>query len=368
LIHLLVLLCVVLIAGGAEGAELTVKEIVRRFTQETLQVARFEGQFEMHYRIDLEYPAQRATGVAWVEYSFFADPPKYRLTGTTSPVESNGTQGETHHHVWNGRSEANLYQHPSSEEDHLTVSRGTPENDRARTNRFLMALGIPLNVKQREQAEHKYYWWVSDGVQESQGYALQPGSFTVDGQPCVVVRRGEKDVLWFHLGDKVTLVRRDTWEEKEAGVYREVHDYKDYQPNGLPKKVLITHYFPVPAFGNKSEISDVEHLSLQSFTLEKPSDGNFTLDLTKATQVLDINSLTVFAVGDQSGRPFNKMLRTARPYGDRLIVWISLCLLGAIGTVSGLWRRKQIKLALAEIRGRKGGGSKVNSREGTVIV
>jgi hypothetical protein len=306
----------------------TVEGMVNRFLAETLHVQRFETPHVMRYRSEFEV-VNGNRSIPPVEATHYVDQPKYRAIGKLGPLNSDGSGWEVHNHVWNGRSEANLYQHTASEDDHLTISRGEVSTDIPKSNKYLALLGVPRTDFEREEDKRGLYWFPG-GVRGNLGYSIEPEVRILDGIPCTIVK-GDGDTLWFDLRNSCRLVLRDAW-RKQGSIYREVSRYHNYGAHGLPSAITVTRYNIVDVIGKESPVWYVERLKLLELSFRKPPADVFTLSIKKGTQVLDIGSLTTFVAQGQNDRPFDKVLSTTpirfrAPRTPRIFLPLLICTL-----------------------------------------
>ena len=345
--HLGAVLLVGVLYGNAACAQaplvtLSVEQIIQRYLQ-SVDIKRFSGPYHMRYRREYKIPPEvqpPEAYVEWIEYSHWAAPPNFRTEGKIGPMVPHGTVPETHTHVFNGDSSANLYS--MARNNSLTVERGSAGPGLAMVNLMLSEMGFPQLPDEREEAQDREYW-IPQAVTESSGYRLEPKTQKVAGVECHVIRRDDIDVMWFDCRAGARLVQRDVWRTTPF-IRRKIIRLYDYQENGLPRRIVTDIYGATNEIGTPSDLAEREELKLLHVDFNVPDSSRFVLDIKPETRVLDINTLLNYEVQKPGRPPFEELIRSdaSRPRRTSPLIWATL-FVGGIGLLLiGLWLRRAV--------------------------
>jgi hypothetical protein len=316
----------------------------RKFLDETINEARFSKPHQMDYHVDLAFPENKPNVYALrAVYRHWVMPPYYRLEAVIGPFEPSKQAPVRHVKVSNGASEVSLRYDPQGRQNGALVTRGREATDSARRNKLWAELGIPVSRSDFEEASHGSYW-LRAAVSTKNGYMLSPKPVVIGGVKCVVIRKENKDCLWFSVDAPTRLMKRDFW-RNSGSPERHVVEFSNYNESGLPANIVITRYLPVNRIGESSLIRGVETLSLDRIEFVETPAKEFIVTLDDHVAVLDVNTRTAIQMEPSGTPPFEKLLRNSQGpikmqprSGIGWIVDINVLMLSAIVLIMAIRR------------------------------
>jgi hypothetical protein len=168
-------------------------------------------------------------------------------------------------------------------------------------------LGIPVSPLDFEEASNGSYW-LRQAVTTSNGYEISPERENVGGALCVKITKGLDDSLWFSVDEPVRLLKRDVWRTSISSS-RQVAEFSEYKTNGLPERVVHTHYTPVDKIGDPSAIRGIETITLDRLEFIDTPKEEFVVTIEEGVGVADVNTHSSFQTEQPGTPPFDKLLR-----------------------------------------------------------
>ncbi|MFV0443837.1 MAG: hypothetical protein ACK5Q5_09725 [Planctomycetaceae bacterium] len=286
------------------------EQLVEAYLRDTLSIQRLDAPYVMRFHLDCEYPEGRplayAIGAAYVHH---VSPPNSRCEGSLRAMSPSGEVRTSFENVNNGTADVTLHYDDDGNQNNATVIRGSPDGspDNGRRNAYLTSVGIPGARHELLRAERGDYF-LRAAITAENGYEIgEPES--IEGTVCVVVNKGSIDKLWFNVGKRVSLVRRDYWRMHDTVPTRHVFQYSSYERFGLPERVVHTEYHPVTQLGLESKVKGMEIFTLDSLAFESPPDSDFMVEIDPDVDVVDFVSMTTLRTQDPSDEPFEKLIR-----------------------------------------------------------
>lgn len=333
---------VIIVFSGNVFADVSVDEVVDSYLRKSLKAGRFKQPYSMEYHVKYDYPEERPKlYTEEAKYRHWVTQPKYRyeaLIGPTMPMKQSPLKYEA---VWDGSSEVDINYDDDRKQASVLVARKGVGDDRAKSNRFLSALGIPCTEQEQNEANGKSYF-IENGVASSNGYFTS--TTILNGLECVLLDNGNSDKLWFTKEMPFRLVQRDTWRNKGTPTH-EIIRFENYGSTGLPEKIHYTSYLPVNKIGQASKILVVENFFLDKILFEPSPSNTFFVKIENGAQVLDLKSLQSFRVEDSTVAPYEKFLRLSErrqfPFASFEIL---LIVVGSFITLIALrnWNRRKL--------------------------
>lgn len=285
-----------------------VAEYVRRFLDETLIEARFAKPHHMEYHVDVGFPDWKPEVYSvGAKYAHWVSPPLYRIEAEIGPFEPTKQAAIRSVMLWNGTSQISLRHDPTGRQSSAVVDRELQPKNSAKCNKLWAELGIPTSDEECEEARRGSYW-LRGTVTSANGYSLSPDLEIVGGAKCAVIRKGNEDCLWFSVDGPTRLIKRDCWRMGRSPA-RQVLEMNDYREDGLPAKIVHTHYFASDQIGEPSRIRGVETVQLDLVEFAEPPKEKSIVNIEDGVAVFDVKSLSSFHTEKPGAPPFDKLLR-----------------------------------------------------------